>query len=184
MRRGRVTQTGEVTVMPCHQTDLNPTSPPFRPPTKKEVTALEVTLLSGCWERLVTHYSRATIQLPPASRKPGFPCTRCGLSRSEAKGQSSEQLKETGVTGSPMELATSPVGLNSWVLLPSNPASSFSAGVSGPDLVQSQLQRAASLMHLLPDTSRAESGGNVPFQCIRKSLSPQASSPSFTSSAS
>lgn len=176
-----MTQTGEVTVMPCHQTDLNPTSPPFRPPTKKEVTALEVTLLSGCWERLVTHYSRATIQLPPASRKPGFPCTRCGLSRSEAKGQSSEQLKETGVTGSPMELATSPVGLN---LLPSNPASSFSAGVSGPDLVQSQLQRAASLMHLLPDTSRAESGGNVPFQCIRKRLSPQASSPSFTSSAS
>lgn len=67
--------------MPGHQGDLNHTSPPFRLPTKKEVTALEVTVLSGCWERLVTHYSRATIQLPPASPGTDFPCTRCGVSR-------------------------------------------------------------------------------------------------------
>lgn len=66
--------------MPGHQGDLNHTSPPFGLPTKKEVTALEVTVLTGCQERLVTHYSRATIQLPPASLEPAFPCTRCGVS--------------------------------------------------------------------------------------------------------
>lgn len=69
----------------------------------------------------------------------------------EAKGQSSEQVKKNQVTGSRAELATSSTGLGRWVLLPSNPASSFSAGTNDPDLVQSQLQRAVNLMHLLPD---------------------------------
>lgn len=50
----------------------------------------------------------------------------------EAKGQSSEQAKSHQVTGSPAELATSSTGLSRWVLLPFNPASSFSAGMNNP----------------------------------------------------
>lgn len=71
----------------------------------------------------------------------------------EGKGQSPGQAKNHQVTSSLAELATSATGLRQ-VLLPFNPASSFSAGVNDPDTVQSQLRRAVNLMHLLPDAKR------------------------------
>lgn len=95
----------------------------------------------------------------------------------EAKGQSSEQAKKNGMTCSPAGLATSPTGLRGWSQVPSDPTSSFSAGINNPATVQPQLQRAGKPGHLLPDPRSTKMTGNVTFECIPNSLSVKASSP-------